>query len=166
MSELPFIDSHAVAINAPPEVIWDATGAMLAGLGGPAGPPFARLLGCTDTDHPDSAGGLPDSTVGFHVAHAEWPATIVLEGRHRFSRYELRFEIESGGKLRAYTRAAFPGLTGTAYRAAVIGTGAHRVAMRRMLAGIRRRAERSSMQDRARRPDTQPGQAVRSAQIP
>lgn len=68
-----------------------------------------------------------------------------MTGRHGFSDYELRFELEqdpaSGTRVRATTRAAFPGLKGRLYRIAVIGTRGHRIAMRRLLATIARRAE-------------------------
>ena len=47
-----------------------------------------------------------------------------------------------GGELRAETRAEFQGLLGRLYRAAVIGTGAHRVITRRMLRQIAGRATR------------------------
>jgi hypothetical protein len=61
----------------------------------------------------------------------------VLEGRHPFSRYALVFVIEPaaarGALVRAQTSAAFPGLAGRAYRALVIGSGAHALIVRRML---------------------------------
>jgi hypothetical protein len=41
-----------------------------------------------------------------------------------------------GVRLRALTFAAFPGLHGKVYRALVIGSGGHRVVVRRMLKRI------------------------------
>jgi len=70
---------------------------------------------------------------------------LALSGRHRFSYYELRFELEQypagGTRVRATTLAAFPGLKGQLYRMAVIGTRGHRIAIGRLLAVIARRAE-------------------------
>jgi hypothetical protein len=90
----------------------------------------------------------PGSTIrGFRVAVAEPPRRLLLEGRHRFSVYELEFEIEDrgpgGSALCATTRAAFPGAAGRLYRAVVIGTRFHRLALRGMLGPVRARAERA-----------------------
>lgn len=82
---------------------------------------------------------------GFHVAAARAPEELWLAGGHRFSDYALIFRLEpSGGGtfLRAETRAEFPGLHGTAYRALVIGTRGHVLATRRILRAVRDRAER------------------------
>ncbi len=68
----------------------------------------------------------------------------MLEGRHRFSRYRLAFEIVplgGGSRLKAITHAAFPGLVGQAYRTLVIGTKGHVVATTRILRAVKRRAE-------------------------
>ncbi|MFE9137037.1 hypothetical protein [Streptomyces sp. NPDC007355] len=67
---------------------------------------------------------------------------LALEGRHRFSVYRLVFRIDElpdgRSRLRAETRAAFPGAAGRVYRLLVISSGAHAYGMRRMLAGYRR----------------------------
>jgi hypothetical protein len=87
-----------------------------------------------------------DTLPGFEVAEVAAPQLLVLRGGHRFAQYELRFELErpdsSRTRLRAQTHAAFPGLSGAGYRALVIGTGGHRIAVRRMLARVAERAER------------------------
>lgn len=60
-------------------------------------------------------------------------------GRHRFSRYALTFRLRDAGAatvVTAESRAEFPGVTGTAYRALVVGSGGHVVAVRRMLARV------------------------------
>lgn len=71
---------------------------------------------------------------------------LVLEGAHLFATYRLAFELRDGGsgdtQLAALSWAAFPGLRGTVYRALVIGTGGHRVAVRRMLKQIAAGAEK------------------------
>ena len=67
-----------------------------------------------------------------------------LEGRHRFSRYALDFEliaVTRGTRLSATTLAAFPGVPGTLYRTLVIGTRGHVLVVRRLLHSVRRRAE-------------------------
>lgn len=143
-ARLPFIDSHSLAVDAPPERVWDAIASLLPRLfSGPGGPLFARLVGCTETGRPPAGPGLPASIVGFRVAEAVRPSVVVLQGEHRFSRYELRFVVEPGC-VRAETRAAFPGLTGRVYRALVIGTGVHVVAVRRLLGAVRRASEQGS----------------------
>jgi hypothetical protein len=92
-----------------------------------------------------SAVRVGDSLPGFTAAAVETGHTLALRGRHRFSKYELHFELEPvpGGltRLRALTWAAFPGLSGHLYRAAVIGSGGHRVAVRRILGKVAYRAE-------------------------
>jgi hypothetical protein len=81
------------------------------------------------------------------VAAVEPPARLLLAGRHRFSVYELEFEIaelaEGRSEVCAITRAAFPGAAGSLYRAAVIGSRFHKVAVRGMLGPVRSRAERA-----------------------
>jgi hypothetical protein len=78
--------------------------------------------------------------------------SLALRGRHRFAEYELRFELEpsSAGqtRLRAETSADFHGLKGRVYRALVIGTGGHRVAVGRILTRVSRRVGSTSTGDR------------------
>jgi len=79
------------------------------------------------------------------VADAVPERRVSLVGRHRFSRYALVFtlaEQPTGTTLAALTYAEFPGLRGTVYRGLVIGSGAHRVLVRRLLRDVRRGAER------------------------
>ena len=80
---------------------------------------------------------------GFRVVTAIPGHELVLEGRHRFSSYALTFRIEAPAsdrtELRAETRATFPGPHGRVYRLLVIRSGAHVVAVRRMLDAVRRR---------------------------
>ena len=148
MSSLPFIDEHALAIDASREQVWDALLKVAAGSFGGRGPAtVARLLACRPSA---SAGPRPltvGSTIpGFSVTGAEPGSRLVLAGRHRFSRYELVFTLRedahSGTRLGAETHAEFPGIHGRAYRAAVIGTRGHVVVVRRMLSAVARRARR------------------------
>jgi hypothetical protein len=147
--ELPFIDEHARVVAAPAVDTWEALGRWTSRSSGGARSAAARALGCEQTV---TAGppGLAGSTIpGFRIAHSDPPAELALEGRHRFSRYQLTFRIEelAGGRsrLRAETRAEFPGLHGRAYRALVIGTRAHRRATSSLIQAIASRAERGRM---------------------
>jgi Protein of unknown function (DUF2867) len=132
MEQLPHIDEHAVATSSPPDVTWESMLRTLRRTMSGA-PRFSRLLGAdpsAGSDHFD--GGVGQTLPGFRVVDAEPGRRITLEGRHRFARYRLTIRVD-GDHVRARTDAAFPGLLGRLYRAAVIGSGAHRVITRRML---------------------------------
>lgn len=113
---------------------------------------FARIVRCEDRSTEGSFDGGPGETLaGFRVAGAEPPRRLALEGRHRYSRYRLVFEIapaDAGSRVRAVTHAEFPGVRGALYRALVIGSGGHRIVTRRILKSIARRAERASIRHR------------------
>lgn len=116
MERLPYIDEHAITIDANRADTWSA---------------LLRVM-CRD---PRDATTVP---VGFVLDDACAPARFALKGRHWFAVYRWVFELDEldGGartRLRAATWAAFPGIHGKAYRALVIGTGAHRVVVRRTL---------------------------------
>jgi hypothetical protein len=133
MTELPFIDAHSTAVTAAPEAVFEALERIGPRLGADrVSRRYARLVGTEDVG-------------AFHVARSERPGLVALAGSHRFSRYELIFRIEPANGssiLEAETRAEFPGLGGGIYRAAVIGTGGHQVAMRLLLGALKRRIER------------------------
>jgi hypothetical protein len=144
-AELPYVDEHSIAVDATPQRVWKALGEGLSRPAGHLAPVAARLLGAA----PDRQTGDPlhaGSTVtGFRVARAEPARELALVGRHRFARYALVYRLEprgTGTLLRAETRAAFPGI-GRVYRALVIGTRLHVVAVRRTLSAAKRRAERA-----------------------
>src|SRR3954468_20906237 len=105
-AQLPFVDEHAIEAEAEPEQVW-------------------RKL---ERSAPST---------GFHVTESDAPRKLVLEGRHPFSRYALVFLVEPAGDgrshVRAQTWAAFPGPHGRLYRALVIGSRLHVVAVRLML---------------------------------
>lgn len=73
--------------------------------------------------------------------------SIEIAAGHRFSDYALTFRFdELDGeemRLRAETRATFPGFKGSVYRTLVIGTRGHVLVTNRMLSAVRRRAERA-----------------------
>jgi hypothetical protein len=146
---LPYIDELPIEIGADREATWAALLRVVeASFASPRGRGPARLLGCEDTE---PAGPRPlaqgSAFPGFHVDTAEPPSELALAGRHRFSTYLLSFRLEEIGgrrtRLVAETRAAFPGLKGSAYRALVIGTRMHVLVTRRLLTATKRRAERS-----------------------
>lgn len=146
---LPHIDEHEVEIAAGADATWRALGRVVEGSFGSARTArVARLLGCADVD---SSGPRPLATgsalPGFHVESAARPEHLALAGAHRYSGYALIFRLEelAGGhrvRLRAETRADFPGLKGGIYRALVIGTRGHVLVTNRLLHAVKRRAER------------------------
>jgi hypothetical protein len=145
---LPHIDEHSLVVDAARGPTWEsllrvAEATVSAG----AAPRFARILGCADTE-PSGRRPLATGSVlpGFHVETATAPAELALAGSHRFSTYALIFRLDELGdgrtRVRAETRAEFPRLKGTVYKALVIGTRMHVLVTRRILGGVKRRAER------------------------
>lgn len=140
IAALPYVDEHAYEVAAGAGETWEALRVVVErSFGGPRVARVARLLGCEDEN-------------GFHVAVEQSPAVadpaeFALAGRHRFSRYALIFRVDALGpnrsRVRAETRAEFPSLKGAAYRAAVIGTRGHLLVTRRIVAAVKRRAERA-----------------------
>ncbi len=143
---LPHVDEHAVSVEADPSATWAALQRVVErSFASPASGRGARLLGCADTS---ASGPRPIATgstlPGFRVTEAEPPSTLALVGAHRFSNYALIFRLDGddgGTTLRAETRAEFPGLRGSAYRALVIGTRMHVLVTRRLLTAAKRSAE-------------------------
>ncbi|HET7074865.1 MAG TPA: hypothetical protein VFI55_12375 [Mycobacterium sp.] len=116
MERLPYIDEHAITVEANRDDTWSA---------------LLRVM-CRD---PRDASSVP---AGFVLDEARAPERFALKGRHPFAVYRWVFELEPepGDKaphrtrLRALTWAAFPGVHGKIYRALVIGSGGHRIAVR------------------------------------
>ncbi len=127
MERLPYIDEHVIPIAASAAEVWSALLHVMCRV-------------------PEDPSTVP---VGFVLDEATPPRRLALKGRHPFAAYRLVFEIDptrNGVLLRALTFAAFPGLQGKIYRALVIGTGGHRLVVRRML---RRIAARTHSQEPA-----------------
>ena len=146
IQDLPFVDEHMIGIEATERRTWDA---LLETLPTVFDRAYVRSAGAAlGVEHRARRGDLGEigSTLpGFVVARAVPPAVLALLGQHRFSRYALIFRIEktdAGVRLRAETRAEFPGGTGRAYRALVIGTRGHVLVTRRVLNAVKKRAER------------------------
>jgi hypothetical protein len=127
-SGLPYVDEHRIEIAAPRDLVWTAlrryadSSLRLAG-------PMRLLL-------------RAEPPAGFAVAREVPNRHLALAGRHRFSRYLLAFDLADGADgttvLSARSHAAFPGPHGRAYRALVIGTRGHVVAVKHILRGVRR----------------------------
>jgi hypothetical protein len=144
---LPFIDEHCREIDARSEQVWAA---LTATLGGWPNPP--RWLAVTwGLQYPSRAGAWDpsvaagDTLPGFIATEVEPLQRLTLRGSHRFSDYGLSFLLEhladGGTRLRAKSSAAFPGVKGRVYRAVVIGTRGHRIAVGLILSQIASRAE-------------------------
>lgn len=147
---LPFIDRHSLEVAVPPEAVWRALLELLDRP--PAGglsAVFVRLLGCQDTARSGPGPlALGSTLVGFHIDQFQPTHLLVLAGRHRFSRYQLTFELQAVGEARAcltvLTHAEFPGLLGRFYRLLVISSRIHLLVTRLVLGSIGRRAIRRS----------------------
>ena len=140
MERLPFVDVQLVPTALPAERVWRSLATGFAH-SSPRWRGLARLLGCEPAGSTPTFTAQPgDAVPGFRVVDVEPPTRLVLEGRHRFSHYRLEFVI-GNGRLAARTYADFPGWPGRTYRLAVISSGAHRVATRRMLRRVLRDAD-------------------------
>jgi hypothetical protein len=146
---LPHVDEHSAVVGAGRDATWESLLRVVEATVSSAGAPrFARIVGCADTV---ASGPRPlaegSAVPGFHVVGAAAPAELALAGSHRFSNYALIFRLDpldgERTRVRAETRAEFPGVKGGAYRALVIGTRMHVLATRRMLTAVKGRAERS-----------------------
>jgi hypothetical protein len=129
-----------VEVAAPPADVWDA---LIWWVGRPSSAVTrngAVVLGCVPAAQAGRAGEEGSTIPGFTVERSVAPAELLLVGRHRFSRYSLQFLVDELGpnrsRLRAVTRAEFPGVAGRAYRAMVIGTRFHVLGVRRILATV------------------------------
>jgi uncharacterized protein (TIGR02246 family) len=148
IDSLPPVDEHGVEVRADADQVWEALAATLPRLLGTrraAG--VARVLGCTFSEAEGDPTVIGSTLPGFIVSRSIRPSVLALLGQHRFSRYALVLRIDELGtsrsRLRAETRAEFPRAGGRLYRALVIGSGGHILAVRRIISAVRRRAEGS-----------------------
>jgi hypothetical protein len=144
---LPHVDEHSIEVAAGREASWEALLRVVERtVSSGVASRFADLVGCADTAASGPRPLTTGSTVpGFHVESAAVPAELALAGGHRFSDYALIFRLDELGpahtRIRAETRAEFPGGKGAVYRGLVIGTRMHVLATRRILTAAKRRAE-------------------------
>ncbi|MGK8489127.1 hypothetical protein [Nocardia asiatica] len=117
MERLSYIDEHARSVEANRDRAWQAVLKVM----------------CRDPHN-------PSAPVGFEFDTVARPHRLALRGQHWFSKYALIFELDEEGPSRTRVRARsygdFPGPHGRIYRALVVGTGGHRVMVRRMLRRI------------------------------
>lgn len=140
--DLPYIDSHGVEVAADADTTWQALLRVTRGtLNGESR--FGRALhlepaAAVGTWSPDLTPGV--ALPGFTVAEVRPGELLSLRGGHRFSHYRLDFELDAADPTRSHvwarTWAEFPGIAGRAYRALVIGSGGHRLIVKRMLRRI------------------------------
>jgi hypothetical protein len=137
MDQLPYVDEHRLHIDAPADVVWAAL-LKVVRRQTKGGERLARILGCDPAEGTTGFEGRPgDAVPGFRVVAAEPGRRLALRGQHRFATYALTFVLD-GDQLRAQTHAAFHGLLGRLYRAAVIGSGGHRLVTRSLLRRVAR----------------------------
>jgi len=146
VAALPYLDEHDAEVAAGTEDVWVALEGLEKRLRSPVVTAFVRLVGCADLDHGGPRPLSEGSTVpGFRVVAAVPRSKLELAGCHRFATYALTFHVEAAGpgrsRVRAESRASFPGAAGAIYRALVLRTGAHVVGVRHLLAVVRRAAE-------------------------
>ncbi|NNH74113.1 hypothetical protein HLB23_30390 [Nocardia uniformis] len=124
MERLPYIDQHSRLVPADRAHTWAAL------LRSPSG-------------NPDDLSTLPH---GFELDEADPPQRLALSGENRFTRFAVTFVLDEVDahhtRLTADSSAEFHGLVGKIYRALVIGSGGHGLAVRYMLRRIAAEAVR------------------------
>ena len=144
---LPYLDEHSTVIAATVDDVWLALVETLDRTF--SGAPVARYAWAVRCAEQAATGPRPltdGSTIpGFRVASATPSSKLILAGQHRFSTYELIFRLEpvdpDQSRLRAESRATFPGLAGRVYRLLAVGTGGHVFGVKRLLSRVATRAE-------------------------
>ncbi|MFF0300807.1 hypothetical protein ACFYTV_08980 [Streptomyces sp. NPDC004562] len=140
-SGLPFVDEHRLRVAAPVPRTWDALTDWIARTHLGVDSRFARLVGAEPRGVSGTVPQQGSTVPGFAVTESVPGERLVLAGRHRFSRYALVFSLAGhpdGTLLSARSHAVFPKIPGALYRGLVVGSGAHRVLVRRMLRDISR----------------------------
>lgn len=145
MTDLPRLDVHGFRTAASPEKVVAALApTLLNAFGTRRARLLAKILKCRERvpSRPfalDSGAEL----AGFRIESVD-EACVVMSGEHRFARYELIFEcgrMSGITSVNAETRARFLGVKGFIYKLLVVGTGAHRRVVKRILRGLKKRAE-------------------------
>jgi hypothetical protein len=142
------VDEHGVDIAANADRVWDALARYVGGTGSRRMTrQIAAGLQCMPAERRGTIPRIGATIPGFIVTRSVPPAVLALMGEHRFARYALIFRIDESlagpVRLSAETRAEFGGARGRAYRALVIGTRGHVIAVHSILRSVRREAERA-----------------------
>jgi hypothetical protein len=126
---LPLLDKHSATLHASQAAVWQAVRRYACGLAQSDHVVLGRVLGT-------------EPRSGFEFAEEVEGERLVLTGRHRFARYHLVFELDAkpsnATNLSILSFAAFPGARGRLYRALLMGTRGHVLAVRHMLRSIQR----------------------------
>ncbi|WP_256967164.1 hypothetical protein [Streptomyces caniscabiei] len=149
---LPYVDEHTILVEADADEVWWALAEALDwAFSRPAAVRYAKLVGCADHTASGPRPPVEGETTfpGLRTLTAIPGSRLTLLGRHRFSSYTLTFHLDAPGpdqpdhtRLRAETRAVFPGPAGGLYRLLTLGTGTHAKLTRRLLTTTRLQAER------------------------
>ena len=128
---LPLLDEHTVTLRASQSAAWRAVRKYGYDLAQADHLVLDRVLGA-------------EPRSGFELTEEVEGERLALSGRHRFARYRLVFELETGPnnvtKLSVLSFAAFPGTRGRFYRGLLMRSGGHLLAVRHMLRTIQRQA--------------------------
>ena len=150
-AKLPYLDEHATTIAANVDDVWLALVETLAKTFSRRGMVrYASVVGCADRTASGPRPLAQGSTMpGFRVVRSHPGSELTIEGHHHFSSYALTFHLEQiapgRSRLRAESRAMFPGFAGGLYRLMVVGTRGHVVAVRRLLSAVERRSASRSV---------------------
>jgi hypothetical protein len=143
----PFIDEHRLVVDKPVAEVWEGLVRVVHDEAGPLRRLGALALGATPSSFSGGDLEVASTVPGFAVARVRAPELLVLQGAHRFSSYTLVFRLDSrqgGTTITAVSAARFPGAAGRLYRALVVGSGLHRLAVRSLLRRIAGRAQPGS----------------------
>ena len=127
---IPLLDEHSAMLHRSRSTVWPVVRQYARSLAQSDVVVLGRILGT-------------EPRSGFEVEEEVEGERLALCGRHRFARYRLVFELTAqpndATKLSVQSYAAFRGVLGQLYRALLMGTGGHVLAVRHMLRTIQRR---------------------------
>lgn len=143
--DLPRVDVQGFRTAASPEkVIAALAPTLLKTFGSRRARLLARILKCRERVPSRPFALDPGAELaGFRIESVD-ETRVVISGEHRFASYELVFEcgcMIGVTSVNAETRAWFPGVQGFVYKMLVVGSGAHRRVVKRILKGLKTRAE-------------------------
>ena len=129
---LPLLDERVAIVDADRDAVWQAVRTCAGRLSDSPHAALGRLLGA-------------EPVSGFRIADELEGESVTLEGRHHFASYRLILETYAHGgsstELRVRSLADFRGASGQVYRALLMGTRGHVLAVRHLIRTVRRMAE-------------------------